>query len=156
MSDAEFFRKKREEAMKKICNAWNHNMSCFICGRTQIELEKQNKKLQIEHLIDENIGNSTIEKSQGGSSNTYEVLNMPESKLKDNFDILCDDCNILKNSAIRELMIFVEKKDFDSFIKKYKAFLSIIPKNILSPAILATAKNNKYKIDMENKKIIKI
>ncbi len=156
MSDAEFFRKKREEAMKKICSAWGHNMSCFICGRKERELEKQNKKLQIEHLVDENIGNTIFEKSQGGSSNTYEVLNTPENEIKSKFDILCDDCNILKNSAIRELMIFVEKKDFDSFIKKYKAFLPIIPVDILKPAIFETAKNNKYKIDMEGKKIIKI
>ncbi|MEM3860163.1 MAG: hypothetical protein QW478_12300 [Candidatus Micrarchaeaceae archaeon] len=155
--EAEFFQKKREEAIEKICKAWNHDKSCFICGRTAKELKALGKELQIEHLVDENIGGKhKIIKSEGGSSNTYEVLNTQESEITNNFDLLCSDCNLLKNSAIRELMIYVIKQDFDTFEKIYKKFIGIIPKELLYPSILATAKNEGYEIFFETRKIKKV
>ena len=155
MSNKDYLREKRREALEKICEAWHHDLSCFICGRTEEELAKDNKKLQIEHF-GENTGKKLIQKSEGGASNTYEVLNTPDYEIRDNFDILCDDCNAYKNGIIRELMIYVRKLDFEGFYKRYESFLETIPEEILYKSIILTAEKSGYKIDFNSRRIIEI
>ncbi len=154
MSNKDYLREKRREALEKICEAWHHDLSCFICGRTEEELAKDNKQLQIDHF-GENSGKKLFQKSEGGSQNIYDVLKTDDDKIRDNFDILCSDCNSYKNGVIRELMIYVKKLDFEGFYKRYESFLETIPEEILYKSIILTAEKNGYEIDFDSRRIIK-
>ncbi|MEM3860418.1 MAG: hypothetical protein QW478_13655 [Candidatus Micrarchaeaceae archaeon] len=123
---------------------------CRFCHAT--------KNLEIDHtIIDGVFGEDRDELGKKYSTNLVrEVLNAPENIRKQNFEILCKDCNNYKRSANISLFTEITNLNFERFNTLLQFYSQKVPIDILKTMITNTANRQGYSINWVNHKIYKV
>ena len=76
----------RLQALKRIAKAWNKELECFVCG-----YKKDLRALEIDHIH----GNIKFR----GNTLYWRILKMPLEKVRQEFQLLCVNHNVVKKKG---------------------------------------------------------
>ncbi|MEM5784846.1 MAG: hypothetical protein QXF15_03870 [Candidatus Aenigmatarchaeota archaeon] len=135
----------RENAFKKVAEAWKMPIECFNCGSKGSEI--------IDHMKLENLPGEKIYKKTGPSF-YKQVLLSSDSEIKENYSILCTPCNLLKHSLVvksfhsaPDKIKPLEKQSVSDYI--YKKILLLFKFELIVPALKETFKRNGLNFNKE-------